>query len=206
MFVCVCLCVCVFVYVYVCLCVCVCLCLCLCLCVCVCVRTLFSLALVPRNFWPLCVTPRKGAEGNNRRKKGTSWGRIPGSVWEKWLVSNYKSNSRNQSRKSIVHLEATALSHGSHTCCCACGILTCSTDSHGHSLRSEQKSSMRNWSTSISSGLVVGVVLKKARGLKPRGQKLLRTSRKKQCSQKIFQKISQKIEDITYTGCIKNIS
>ena len=45
--------------------------------VCVCDRTPFSLALVPRNFWSLCVTPRKGAEGNNRMEKGDKLGPNP---------------------------------------------------------------------------------------------------------------------------------
>ena len=40
----------------------------------------------------------------------------------------------------------------------------------------------------------------RARGLKRKGQKLPKTLRKKKSSQKIFRKISQKIEDITFTG------
>ena len=39
----------------------------------------------------------------------------------------------------------------------------------------------------------------RTRGLKRKGQKLLKTSRKKICSQKIFQKIL-KIEDVTFIG------
>ena len=43
--------------------------------------------------------------------------------------------------------------------------------------------------------------LGKSQRVKRKGQKLLKTSRKKKkSSQKIFQKISQKIEDITFTG------
>ena len=40
----------------------------------------------------------------------------------------------------------------------------------------------------------------KSQRVKNAKRKLLKTSRKKKCSQKIFQKISQKIEDITFTG------
>ena len=42
----------------------------------------------------------------------------------------------------------------------------------------------------------------KSQRIKTQRVKLQKTSRnKKRCSQKIFQKISQKIEDITFTGC-----
>ena len=42
--------------------------------------------------------------------------------------------------------------------------------------------------------------IEKSQRVKTQRVKLLKTSRKKKCLQKIFQKISQKIEDITFIG------